>query len=441
MATFDRGHALVIGVGAYDDPRWEVPTAARDAQGLFDTLIDPDLAGYGRAQAELLLDDQATKLGVLEALRRLANRCGPDSVALISFTGHGALGDDGLYYLGTRSARFAGERIVGGTGLQVAELARALRDIPAGRLLLVVNACSSGHLADKFRGAAIAPDEAPPAAGQMLPDGAADEILASGEGRAVLAASRADQLSYFLPDERHSFFGQALIDGIRGGAASAARGYVGLYELYESVYRQVRDVTLRRLGEAQEPVLTLVQQAGPFPVARYPRATSDSAAISQRPPADLPVRVVERDVIAAIGQGATAIKAEPGSTVNVDNRRVGIDLGGLQAQGNITFGDIAGGHIIKDVDVTIQPGGAGGAANSLQALGDLRERLATARDVDEDARDDAANKLNQAHRALSQGDRARARQRVDEALVILSAMDNGYIRSLARKIAALRDAI
>jgi len=439
MAPFPRGQALVVGVGSYGDPRWDAPTATRDAQGAYDTLVDPALGGYGRGQAELLLNAAATREGVLLALRRLADRCATDSVALVSLTCHGAQGEDGLYYLATHGTRFTPppqEQIVKGTGLHIGELARALRDIPARQLLLLVNACFAGHVGAALSSGAIAPDEAERASGLMLPDDSGNELLASGEGRAIITASRADQRSYFQADEQHSYFGQALLDALKGSAAGATSGYVGLYELYEGLYRQVRDATLRRLGAPQEPVLTLLQNVGPFPVASYPRASAGDGRIAQQPPANTLVRVVERDLIAAIGQDATAIKAEQGSTVTVDNSKL-IDFGGATVMGGVRIGDVARGDIIKINSPTGAPDEQ--APDPLRDLPILRERVATARNVDEDERDEAAGKLDLAHKALLRGDVAKARERVDEALGLLHAMDNGYVRSVVRKLDALRE--
>jgi len=438
MAPFPRGQALVVGVGSYGDPRWDAPTAAQDAQGVYVTLVDPALGGYGRGQAELLLDADATHDGVLLALRRLADRCAVDSVALVSLTCHGAQGADGLYYLATHGTRFTPppqEQIVKGTGLHIGELARALRDIPARQLLLLVNACFAGHVGATLGRSGIAPEYAERATGLMLPDEAGNELLTSGEGRAIITASRADQRSYFQADAQHSYFGQALIDALKGSAAGATSGYIGLYELYEGLYRQVRDATLRRLGAPQEPVLTLLQNVGPFPVASYAHAGGGDGRIAQQPPANTSVRVVERDVIAAIGQGATAIKAEQGSTVTVDNSKL-IDFGGATVMGGVRIGDVARGDIIKINSPTGTPDEQ--APDPLRDLPILRERVATALNVDEDARDEAAGKLDLAHKALLRNDATKARQRVDEALSILRLMDNGYVRSVVRKIEALR---
>lgn len=435
MGSFPRGQALVIGVGDYGDPRWNAPPAARDARSIYGTLTNADLGGYDRGKAELLLDHEATREGVLAALKRLANRSNEQSVALISFTGHGATGDDGLYYLATHGTKFTPaprEQVVGGTALSIAELARALRDIPARQLLLVVNACFSGGIGAQFAGGAISPDA--PASGQMLTDEAGNQVLASGEGRAIITASRPEQRSYFQPSEQHTYFGQAMLDALHGSAASAASGVVSIYELYNNLYRQVGDVTERRLGTRQEPILTLLQNAGPFPVASYPSSGGRSDPI----PADRaqgPVRVVERDVIQAIGQGATAIKAEAGSNVTVDNSKL-IDFGSATVMGGINIGNVAKGDIIN-----IGGSSSGSAEQPPDPRRDLpllRARVSVARNVDEEARDEATDKLDLAISDLGRGDNAKARRRVEQALAILNAMDNGYVRSITRKLEVLK---
>jgi hypothetical protein len=373
-------------------------------------------------------------------LTRLANRCAEDSVALISLTCHGAQGEDGLYTFATSGARFTAEsRVERGSGLSIAELARALRDIPARQLLLIVNACFAGHIGKILGDGGIAPEFAGLATGEPLTDEAGNQILATGEGRAIITAGRPGQLSYFQREERQSYFGQALVDALRGSATSTASGVVGLYELYEELYLQVRDVTRRRLGFAQEPVLTLLQNIGPFPVAASLGA-GGAAEISQRPAADLPVRVVPQNVATASGPGATAINAGAGSTVTVDNSKL-IDFGGATVMGGVSIGDVAGRDIIK----VNGPSGAADAGDRppdpLRDLPLLRERVAVARNVDEDSRDEAASKLDLAHKSLARGDSTKARQRISEALDLLRPMNNGYINSVVRKLEALQQAI
>jgi hypothetical protein len=437
MSAFTRGRALIAGVGDYADKQWNAPTATRDAQSFHRVLISD--GGYGPGQAELLIDADATRDGLLLALRRLADRCGPDSVAVISITSHGATGEDGLYTLATSDARFTpgpDSRIVKGTGLNVADLARALRDIPARQLLLILNACFAGTVGGDFVRQGISPD---PALGELLPNVEGDRLLATGEGRAILSAGKPGQRSYFKPEEQHSYFGQALIDALKGSATTAASGAVGLYELYDGVYRQVHNATARRLGLPQDPVLTVIQSAGPFVVASARGDIADERSISQRPASDLPLRVVPQTVVQAIGAGSTAINAA-GSTVTVDNSKL-IDFGNATVMGGVNIGNVARGDIIN-VNSPTSVGGAGAAApEPLRDLPIFKARVEVARNVDEEQRDIAALKLGYAHKAYADGDVAKARHRIDEALIILRAMNNGYITSVVRKLESLKQAL
>jgi len=253
MKHFQQGRALVIGVGSFHDPRWDTATATRDAQGCYAALIDPAGAGYARSEVELLLDAEATRRGVGMALERLADRCTPESVVFISITSHGALGDDNLYYLATSDAQFTepGDQIRKGSGFSVADLARALRAISSRQVLVVVNACFAGHLGPRLSQGTISADAA-----VALPDEASKEILATGEGRAIISASKPEQRSYYDPDAIHSYFGQALIQALE----SATHRPESATRRPESATRRPESAT-RRPESANHAMLEAAQAA------------------------------------------------------------------------------------------------------------------------------------------------------------------------------------
>lgn len=451
---FREGYALVIGVNEYADPAWNAPTAERDARALAETLADPQASAYPPGQVELLAGPQATRAGIEQALGRLAGRAGADAIALISFTGHGALGDDGLYYLAGSDTRFVGERIARDTGVSVAMLARALRAVAARRVLLILNSCGSGNAARLGLGNIAA------SAGVVLPEEQGKEVLRTGEGRAILTASRADQLSYFLPDQPHSFFGQALIDGLRGSGVAESGGYVGLFELYNSMHRQVRRAA-QRSGLAQEPTLTVVQAAGPFALARYPGADSpgDASALQRGPASDTAGGV--RPITLSIGQItiSSAVNKIGGDNAIIGDVTIGDTIGGDSSTGTINVygaGQAAGqaGAAAPQLDPAVAEIIAAWRQQRAEAepepaepkdpreqLPLLAGRLAQARNVDPDQRDDAAQKLRQAARALNEGDSARARQRLGEALVLMRDLGNPYVNSIGRKVAAILDGL
>lgn len=428
--SFSEGFALVIGVGQYADPSWNVETAERDAQSLYETLIDPQLSAYPRAQVELLTGPAATRDGVLQALGRLAQRAGPERVVLIAFTGHGALGEDGLYYLATADTRFVGgERIARGSGVSVRELAKALGDIQAGHLLLVLNSCFSGVAGEKLGTQGFGPER-----GSLIPEDERKLVLNTGEGRAVITACRADQRSYFAPDSQHSYFGQALIDALRGTGVTYAGGYVGLFELYNALYPQVRRATGPALP--QEPLLTVLQAAGPFPIARYPGASEagDRTALEDRPSRSAApgVQFVTREELNAIGAGAMAIRTGDNSPVNIQSGLINFGSG-VQA-GDISIGDVAGGDIIKtSFGAPAAHTDPAPQADMLARLPWVANQLSTARNVDVVERADAVNDLRIAYTLATQGDRVRAAERLRQAIARMRAMGNSYVNSLAQK--------
>ena len=199
-------------------------------------------------------------------------------------------GDDGHWYFPTHDSEFVPVRdkprslqVKAGTGLSGRKMLELLDAIPAQKLLLLVNACYSGKVAG-----ALDPSDEDEEGGVPLPDEEALAVLGTGEGRAVLTASRSSQKSYIANDGRLSYFGRAIVAGLRGQGVPNHGNCVGLYELYGHVYETVKRSALDERGQSQEPELTVLRQVGPsFPVALYPGAgagTLDPTALQQDPP-------------------------------------------------------------------------------------------------------------------------------------------------------------
>jgi len=106
------------------------------------------------------------------------------------------------------------------------------------KLLILINACFSGHV----QAVAGALGGAPPAAEVLgtAPSDQTIELLADGEGRALITASRSNQQSSYYTSKPHTFFGQAVIDGLRGIGLAGAGGYVGLFEFYTFIHAHVK---------------------------------------------------------------------------------------------------------------------------------------------------------------------------------------------------------
>lgn len=249
MPLFHQGRPLALRVGDYQEIRLRAPIAAPDARRVAGALKDPAVGAYPPEQVHLLLDAQDTRDGVLAAPDRFAHLTRPTDTVFLFFYGHGCLGEDDLYYFMTRDVVLTpGLLVRKGTGARGPEILERLRALPAGKLLFVIHACDSGHINPSLG----APEDvlgAPPSATL------GGQVLATGAGRAPITASRPAQLSFYRHSDPHSYFGQALIDGLSGRGVADSGGYIGLNELYQHVYLRVKVAT----DGAQDPVLTIVQ--------------------------------------------------------------------------------------------------------------------------------------------------------------------------------------
>ena len=424
MALFEQGHAISIGVGAYREPALRAPITVADARGVADALADPAVGAYPAAKVMLLHDDQATRAGVMAALRQLADRVTPADTVVLFFCGHGILGEDGLYYFTTQDTALTPDNQVrAGTGLSGPEILDLLRAIKAQKLLFLINACFSGHLNPTLgpEGGALG---APPSAALGV------QVLATGEGRALITASRPTQYSYYRHEQPHTYFGQALIDGLRGQGVPDRGGYVGLFELYQHVYERVSAAS----GRAQEPVLTLLQGVGPFPVALYPGAAPamlGPAPIQQTPPPGTAVEVVDRAVVQAIGREAQALGVRAGRDVVIGQRHTLIDVGqGNWIGGAVTIGDVAGGNITKIMSTPATVAAARDDRELVGLIDQLRADVTRLTDAPEGRREDADYELSKAREASLRGDRPRLLEKLEGAQKILLSLGQGIAAAL-----------
>jgi hypothetical protein len=463
--SFDRGHALIIGAGAYQYvSHLDVPLAVADAQAVGAVLRDPRQCGYSPEQVTLLAGAHATRANILDSLDRLARRVEPQSTVVLFYSGHGHYGDDGAYYLMGHDTRLsASQKVLAGTAVSHQELLLKLQALRAERILLIFDACHAGVISPTLAGSE-------PFTGQSLPNQTSAALLATGTGRIILTSCREHQYS-FVGNGALTIFGQALVDGLRGKGIRGQRGSISAFDLYahlydtvgEAVKRDVPEVVRQRYGAAQEPELTALQGVVAFAVALYAGTGQAEADLPEQPPAGPAVRLVGADESQAafqqIQSGGTNVGQH--NTFQIGGDVVGadkIDLSGSQGamirpsgsvnQRNINTGggDYAEGNVDKRTGVFINGGTVSGpvvgvnsgtiitntniprsgAAQpvSLEHVFDqVQYHVALARqngddDLAEDL-DGVVSALRAALRALHDGKAARCRGKVDEARQML----------------------
>jgi uncharacterized caspase-like protein len=88
----------MIGVSDYADPDLRLGYAADDARGLADVLQKQNGGLYGDVQVKTLVDGQATRTNVVEALEWLEEQVTSRDFGVVLIAGHGVVDEKQRYW-------------------------------------------------------------------------------------------------------------------------------------------------------------------------------------------------------------------------------------------------------------------------------------------------------------------------------------------------------
>lgn len=435
MASFTKGRALIVGVGEYpgQDATWQAPTTVVEAQAVYDALCDVSVAGYPTDQVNCLLNEKATLAEVKDALKELAENAKRDETVVIYYCAHGGEDNADKYRLATYDTTFSDNNTLE-SGLLGGDLVEALTKIRARKLLVIINTCFSGKV---FSVRALGPGEeaaTPKTLGTPVKDNLRFAMLGTGEGRAVFVACRENQKSKYVEDDKPTYFGQALIEGLRGEGVYNREGFVDVYDLALHVGKKLKQVTT-----GQEPVLSLERTIGPFPVALYPTTLAARSlggeSLQETPPEN--TDVIELVDMALVERIKGILDEE---FRKIKQQRSLLDFGNHnEFRGAVTIGDVINGDKITSVVQYHYASGNGApSGQSLEAAIEpiLRkvELLHDSGALTINEKEDLTTALTQAKTASTRGDRGRVRTRLESAQATLSE-----VASNAAEVAQLRN--
>jgi WD40 repeat protein len=199
-------HLLAIGINAYSG-KLHLDYARPDAHDLASAIASTQEVLY-RVRLQTLLDADASKKGIVDAIEAMrdgmAKGAGND-LAVVYFSGRGAMIDDKLYLLpaDVDASRPAG---IKATGLSVDDLRDELLELARhGRVLVLLDACHSG--ATSGDGVKLAMDST-----RLRSALAAANV-------SVLTSCSGDEVSYEDAAWQHGAFTKALLDAFGDRAA------------------------------------------------------------------------------------------------------------------------------------------------------------------------------------------------------------------------------
>lgn len=300
--TFAHGYALLVGIGESAYPEWSLPVTVKDSQALQAILIDPNLCSYpdNKDHVRLLGNNNATRAAILDGLAWLKAQAtaDPEATVIVYFSGHGWLDKDaGQYYLIPHDVK---PFDIAGSALPAQDFTRALRQIPARRLLVFIDSCHAEGMATAKDKPAL---QLPPGLAQAALPKDVVKDLKQGEGRAVFTSSRGEQKSWVRPERTMSIYTYHLIEALQGAGNLPGDMQVRVSNLMSHLGKAVPE-SARRLCQAEQtpffdtatedfPVAILRGGKG-LPAGGWDAVRSDASATIER-------------VVQAIGKRSVAI--------------------------------------------------------------------------------------------------------------------------------------
>lgn len=247
--------AIVVGISRYQNERWNLQYAHRDAKTFYELIRKPSGGGFLEDHVIKLIDEEATTRNVTRALRSFLQKPAPEDVVLLYFACHGAPDPnrpENVYFI----THDTDPDDIPGTALPMREVHLSLQEnLSAERTIIIADTCHSGVIGEGRRAA----DET----------GSVNRYLQSlsemQAGGGMLTSARSNETSQ--EDAKwgggHGVFTYYLLEGMRGEAdRDPKNGIVTVGELFEYVREKVREAT-----EHQQHPYT-----GPGPVFDWPMA-------------------------------------------------------------------------------------------------------------------------------------------------------------------------
>ena len=236
--------ALVVGIGEFEDPSWKgLKWAAKDADD-FAAALD----GFASIKV-LKTRAETSRAGILAALQDIrAEATNPNDTVVVYFSSHGTLdrqpGGPVSRYVVTGDTR---KRLVSKTAVPVAEILKALSDLPSRRKAVILAFCHSG------RGKSALTDDLEDALSKTKSGFFVRPIEDVSEATAILSASAWGETASEDDGLKNDIYTHWLVAALAGAGDLNGDGAITVTEAHE----YARDKTYQFTAGRQKPSLEL----------------------------------------------------------------------------------------------------------------------------------------------------------------------------------------
>ncbi len=293
--------ALVVGIGTFADPRFNLKYSAKDARDFADYLVNE--AGFAKDHVKVILNQDATYRRIRSELgnKWLPRVANPDDLVVLYFSTHGSGAD---LDVGGDNYLVASDTDVNdlyATGLSMRTLASDIKQrVHCDRVVIFLDACHSGGLTAAGTGAK-----------GLFRSGVDAQEFSAGSGQMVIASSKDNQASWESKKLANGVFTSSLLQVLRNQGANASIGSV-----FSALKDQVQDTVLRERGVLQTPVLSSQWKGNELrlaaePTSRHPGLADDEtgslSTLASASKAAVPDAMVPPETIAAVTNPVPAV--------------------------------------------------------------------------------------------------------------------------------------
>ena len=234
-----RLHLLSIGIDKYQ-AGLALNLAAVDSESI-SKQFSSDL--YAPGTRLHLTNEAATLGGIQNAVNQIAERADPQDAFVFYLAGHGTVVGETYYFLPYDVKVETDETLVN-SSISSEDLAEALRNIPATKQLLILDSCKSG--------AAVGVVGRYYAARSGLEEIRSQQLLAKSSGTFLIAATKADDYAYEIPELGHGVLTFAILEALGKTGSENENPQLTVNDLLRSVSSRVPALSRKYQGVNQQ---------------------------------------------------------------------------------------------------------------------------------------------------------------------------------------------
>lgn len=245
-------HVAAIGINDYRNPALSLNYGVPDATGIKDFFEKQPNKLFKEIRTTAVFDKQATKSGIKSALMSIKDNAKPEDVVLIYLAGHGDTLGESWYFMPYDVTYPERPDHVREKGIPSTELEAWVEEIPAQKVVMLMDSCKSGAAVAKTRG---------------FEERKALSRLSRTSGIHVIAGAAKEQFAVELSDLGHGAFTYTILEALNGGGVNPRKndGLVSVRGLSRFIEDRLPELSEEGGRDPQFPVIS--SRGQDFPLA------------------------------------------------------------------------------------------------------------------------------------------------------------------------------